>query len=281
MEIMIVYEKQKLPYFVKKKIEEGGVAEEIFRGRILFDESREKNKWINEEHSEFLLLLTSNGYEVSKITEGPINYANIKDFDILFISGTRVGSMNFSAVEIRSIAQFVSDGRGLFLIGNEYIGKEKNFNYLFNQLFGISFREQVKDDTNNANPTAGWNYSPTINIFVEHQITKGLEEIIFGHVSGLNLTKSSEPLAFSNPTSEPVCVPVVGATEYGKGKVIAIGGDEIFTNAPKIGINVRDNKQFILNILEWMPAWIDCPNCGSGVPPVATICPRCKTRIQR
>ncbi|MFX1297721.1 MAG: hypothetical protein ACFFD2_23100, partial [Promethearchaeota archaeon] len=129
-----MYEKQKLPYFVQKKMEEGGIQKEIFRGRILFDQSREANKWINEENSEFLLLLTTNGYSINKIIEGPINYTNIKDFDILFISGTRIGSMNFSAVEIRSIAQFVSDGRGIFLIGNEYIEKEKNFNYLFNQL---------------------------------------------------------------------------------------------------------------------------------------------------
>ena len=272
--------KQKLPYFVQKKVDEGG-SEEIFRGRVLFDQSREANKWINENHSEFLLLLTSNGYEVSKITEGPINYTNIRNFDILFISGTRAGSMDFNAVEIRSIAQFVSDGRGLFLIGNEYIGREKNFNYLFNQLFGISFKEQVIDKVKNANPAAGWSHSPAINIFVEHQITKGLEEIILRDCSGLNLTKSSEPLAFSNPTSEPTSIPVIGATEYGKGKVIAVGGDRLFSNMEKVGVNARDNKQLILNILEWLPSWTDCTNCGGGVPPAELACPRCKTRIQR
>ncbi len=276
-----MYEKQKLPYFVKKKLEEGGISKELFRGRILFDQSREADKWINENHTEFLLLLTSNGYEVSKITEGPISFTNIRNFDILFLSGTRVGSMDFNAVEIRSIAQFVSDGRGLFLIGNEYIGKEKNFNYLFNQMFGISFREQIKDPVHNANPAAGWSHSPTINIFVEHEITKGLEEIVLRDVSGLNLAKASEPLAFSHPTSESGCLPVVGATEYGKGKVIAIGGDGMFTNQPKVGIEARDNKQLILNALEWLPAWVDCSNCGSGVPPAEVNCPRCKTRIQR
>lgn len=275
-----MHSKQKLPYFVKKKIEERS-SEEIFKGRILFDQSREENKWINDNHSKFLLLLTSSGYEVNKITESPINYTNIKNFDILFISGTRIGSMDFNATEIRSIAQFVSDGRGLFLIGNEYIGREKNFNYIFNQLFGISFSENVKDKIHNANPAAGWSHSPAINIFVEHQITKGLEEVILKDTSGLNITKSSEPLAFSNPTADPACIPVIGATEYGKGKVIAIGGDNIFTNAPKVGINARDNKKLILNILEWLPSWIDCPNCGNEVAPADLSCPRCKTRIQR
>jgi hypothetical protein len=276
-----MYEKHKLPYFVQKKMEEGGPSKEIFRGRILFDQSREKDKWLNENHSGFLLLLTSNGYAISKITEGPINYANMKDFDILVISAIRTGSMDFNAVEIRSIAQFVSDGRGLLLIGNEYVGKEKNFNYLFNQLFGISFSEQVLDNKNNANPAAGWSHSPIINIFVEHKITGNLEEIVLRDASGLNLTKSSEPLAFSGPTAEPPCIPIIGATEYGKGKVIAIGGDGIFTNDPKIGINARDNEQFILNMLDWLPAWTDCPQCGSGVPPAELMCPLCKTRIQR
>ncbi|HUY01114.1 MAG TPA: hypothetical protein VMV49_16260 [Candidatus Deferrimicrobium sp.] len=276
-----MYEKHKIPYFVQKKMEEGGPSKEIFRGRILFDQSREKDKWLNEHHSEFLLLLTSNGYSISKITEGPINYANMKDFDILVLSAIRTGSMDFNAVEIRSIAQFVSDGRGLFLIGNEYIGKEKNFNYLFNQLFGISFSDQVLDKENNANPAAGWSHSPIISIFVDHKITKQLEEIVLRDGSGLNLTKSSEPLAFSAPTAEPACVPVIGATEYGKGKVIAIGGDGIFTNDPRIGINARDNEQFILNALDWMPSWTDCPQCGSGVPPAESLCPRCKTRVLR
>ncbi|MHA1265219.1 MAG: hypothetical protein ACTSRS_08315 [Candidatus Helarchaeota archaeon] len=276
-----MYKKQKLPYFVQKQVDETGIKEGLFRGRVLFDQSREKDKWVNEEHSEFLLLLTSNGYEISKITQGPINYNNIKNFDLLFISTSRSGSMNFTAVEIRSIAQFVSDGRGLFLVGNEYVGKEKNFNYLFNQLFGISFGENVKDTVNNVNPTAGWDHSPIISIFIEHKITQRLEEIVIRNCSELLLTKSSEPLAFSNPSSEPPCVPVVGATEYGKGKVIAVGGDGFFSNDPKSGINVRDNRQFILNMLEWMPAWVKCPKCKTGVPPAEISCPTCRTPIQR
>lgn len=266
---------------MKKKVEAGEIGKEIMRGRVLFDQSREADKWVNNNHSEFLLELTSNGYSISKITEGPISYTNIRDFDLLFISTTRIGSMNFTAVEIRSIAQFVSDGRGLFLIGNEYVGKEKNFNYLFNQLFGISFREQVMDEVNNANPAAGFSHSPAINIFVEHKITKGLNEIILRNASGLNLTKSSEPLAFSNPSANPACVPVIGATEYGKGKVIAIGGDGIFLNDDQTGINVRDNKQLIFNVLEWMPVWANCPRCGEGIPPYEVNCPLCKTRIER
>lgn len=272
-------EKQKLPYFVRKQREETGLEGEIFRGRVLFDQSREADKWINEAHSELLLLFTSNGYEVSKITQGPINYNDIKNFDLLFISAVRSGSMNFNAIEIRSIAQFVSDGRGLFLIGNEYVGKEKNFNYLFNQMFGISFGEHVTDQVNNAYPSAGWSHSPAIDIFVEHQITRGIDEIILRDCSGLLLTKTSEPLAFSNPSSDPPCLPVVGATEYGKGKVIAIGGDGLFSNNEKSGINVRDNKQFILNILDWMPSWSRCRKCNTGIPPTELSCPMCRTPV--
>ncbi|MFX1297722.1 MAG: hypothetical protein ACFFD2_23105, partial [Promethearchaeota archaeon] len=134
---------------------------------------------------------------------------------------------------------------------------------------------------NNANPAAGWDQSPLINIFVEHQITKSLGELILRNVSGLNLTKLSEPLAFANPTAEPACVPVIGATEYGKGKVIAIGGDGIFSNEPKTGINARDNKQLIYNILEWLPSWSECKTCGSGVPPADIVCPKCRSRIEK
>ena len=40
-------------------------------------------------------------------------------------------------------------------------------------------------------------------------------------------------------------------TEYGRGKVVALGDIDIFSNDPNIGLNRLDNRKFILNILNW------------------------------
>src|SRR5690606_32572335 len=46
---------------------------------------------------------------------------------------------------------------------------------------------------------------------------------------------------------------IIGAyTKFGKGKVIALGDIDMFTNDPNMGITQLDNRKFILNVLNWL-----------------------------
>ena len=45
---------------------------------------------------------------------------------------------------------------------------------------------------------------------------------------------------------------IAAFTEYGKGKVVAIGDIDIFTNEKNIGINSLDNSIFIRNLINYL-----------------------------
>ena len=163
----MVLHRQKLPFFASKegeRLKKPIIDEKKFEMRVLFNEIDEPGKWISDNNSEFLLLLTSNGFAVNKLEKGPIIYNVIKNFDILVIGSNRSGSMNISAGEFRAIAQFISDGRGVLFVGNEYIHNDINYNKYLEQVFGLWFKSAVIDEKNNANISAGWKDSPLIMV---------------------------------------------------------------------------------------------------------------------
>ena len=45
---------------------------------------------------------------------------------------------------------------------------------------------------------------------------------------------------------------LAGCVEYGRGKVVALGDVDIFTDDPNIGLKQLDNQKFVLNILNWI-----------------------------
>ncbi|MHA1785119.1 MAG: hypothetical protein ACTSX4_07275 [Candidatus Helarchaeota archaeon] len=268
---------QKLPKFLqeeKKVTDAVGTYREL---KVLFDETKEPGKWINEDRSRFLLILTSNGFNLNKITKGPITYTVLREFDIFVTGANSMGESTIEPGEIRAISQFVREGRGLMLVGNQYVGMERDYNYALESLFGISFDEYVEDKKKHAVPDSSeWDWAPLIDLIVEHPISENTYEIVLPRFSSLNLSKNAEPIAFSNPTSTPPCKPMIGVTIFGKGKVIAVGGDNLFSNDEKTGVQAKDNEKLILNLFNWFPKWQKCKNCNFIAPPSTVFCPQCK-----
>ncbi|MBD3230055.1 MAG: hypothetical protein GF329_17890 [Candidatus Lokiarchaeota archaeon] len=280
----MVFKKQKIPFFASQEDKEKSqpIEEQKYEMRILFYEVDEKDKWISDKNSNFLLLLSSNGFSVNKLEKGPINYNILKNFDIFVIGSNRTGKMNITSGEFRAIAQFVSDGRGLLFVGNEYIEDDADYNNYLKKVYGIFYKKTVMDEKNNAYVKAGWADAPLINIFVDHEITQGIDEVFFQRNSslGIDLDKSAEPLAFSSPDSDPVCVPVLAITNHGKGKVGFIGSEGIFTDDNRAGSSIKDNPKLLLNLFNWFPKWKMCPNCELMNPPGEKYCSRCRATLQ-
>ncbi|TFF86550.1 MAG: zinc ribbon domain-containing protein [Promethearchaeota archaeon] len=281
----MVIHRQKIPFFASKegeKLEEPIIKEKKYEMRVLFNEIEEKDKWISDKNSDFLLLLSSNGFTVNKLEKGPITYNVIKNFDIFVIGSNRSGTMNISSGEFRAISQFVSDGRGLLFVGNEYINNDDAYNNYLKQVFGLYFKSSVNDEKNNAYPSGGWSDTPLINIFVEHPITDGVDEIYIQHNGsiGIDLNKSAEPLAFSTHESKPACVPVLAIKDHGKGKIAFIGSEGIFSDDKRAGISIKDNSKLLLNLFKWFPTWVMCPNCEFMNPPGEKYCSRCRTVLE-
>jgi uncharacterized membrane protein len=282
----MVIHRQKIPFFASKegeKLKEPIIEEKKYEMRVLFNEIEEKGKWISDKNSDFLLLLSSNGFTVNKLEKGPITYNVIKNFDIFVIGSNRSGSMNISSGEFRAISQFVSDGRGLLFVGNEYINNDNAYNDYLKQVFGLYFKSSVIDEKNNAYPSGGWSDTPLINIFVEHPITEGVDETYIQHNGsvGIDLNKSAEPLAFSSYESTPACVPVLAIKDHGKGKIAFIGSEGIFSDDKRAGVSIKDNSKLLLNLFKWFPTWVMCPNCDFMNPPGEKYCARCRTVLEK
>ena len=277
MVILMTLHSQKLPKYLqdpKKSTTSSGPRREL---KVLFDETREPGKWINEDNSRFLLILTSNGFNINKITKGPVTYTVLREFDIFVTGANSSGESILEPAEIRSISQFVREGRGLLVVGNQYVGMERDFNYALESLFGISFDEYVEDKEKHAVPDSSeFVWAPLIDLLVEHPITEKVFEVVLPRFSTLNLSKGADPIAFSNPSSTPPCKPMIGISNFGKGKVIAVGGDNLFINDKTVGVQAKDNEKLIYNIFSWFPKWKKCANCNFDAPPSTVFCPQCK-----
>ncbi len=230
------------------------------------------NEMVNfndEEFSEFSNLLLSMGFQLLKNEVNEIKKKILDNVDILVI-GNPVSSY-FSQVEIKSIVDFVREGGCLLLIseyGSDYIQKT-NLNDLTGPYFGIFFEKNIIKEKNIKNQ----NCSSILSIkeFPESKINDKLREIVIGGTCSFILNNLATPLIIKNGSKTWSEVynnatqqwefednqlnerTIVLATYriYGRGKIVAIGDIDLFTNDQNIGINKLDNRNFVINIFKW------------------------------
>ena len=115
---------------------------------------------------------------------------------------------------------------------------------------------------------------PVIQDFKKHFITRGLNQIIHSNGCSLTIDKSVEDnkidvngIAFSSENTSwhsyfngeewqdksEQYLPIICATHYYQGKVIAIGNLSIFSSLSKsYGISSADNFNLVTNIISWL-----------------------------
>jgi len=217
-----------------------------------------------EEFSEFLGLLGSFNLKIRTNENKNITEKQLQNIDILII-GNPIDNY-FSSIEIKSIIDFVREGGNLLLIseyGADYLQKT-NLNDISGKYFGIYFQKNIVKKYNKINQNC--DSILTIQDFKDHITTNQLRDIILGGSCSLLINKNSEPLFYSKESwtevyndlenkwskDEDNQQQIMGAyTEYGRGKVVALGDIDIFSNDPNIGLNLFDNRKFILNIFDW------------------------------
>jgi len=219
----------------------------------------------DDEFKEFLDLLKRLDMKIKKNEDEHITKEALENIDLLII-GNPIDDF-FSSLEIKHVVDYVRSGGGLLLLseyGADYLQKT-NLNDIAGK-FGIFFEKNIIKETNSANQ----NCTSILHVqdFLKHDITKNIREIIIGGACSLLLTKGVKPLLqtsdhsiwseFYNNTSEEWTKEdekqqiIAAYTEFGQGKVVAIGDIDIFTSNSRIGINSLDNQKFLQNIINWL-----------------------------
>jgi len=238
----------------------------MLKKTILFDVAH--NEMLNiedKEFSEFSNLLRRLDINIKKNESEHLTKELVRDVDLLVI-GNPIDDF-FSTPEVKIIVDFVRSGGRLLLLseyGSDYLQKT-NINDISGK-FGIKFEKNLLKEVNKANQ----NCTSILHIqnFLKHQLTKHIREIKIGGTCSLFLSKDAKPLLQSSEEAWPEIFDssteqwikdgeeekqiIAAYSEFGQGKVIAIGDIDIFTSDSNIGSNSLDNQKFIQNIINWL-----------------------------
>ncbi len=217
---------------------------------LAYDESHE-NPRLSEFYSSFGRTLTSCGHRVDVFNPGPISVENLKDYRVLMIS---LPLKKFSGDEVAALEDFVKNGGGLFLVGDE--GNWKGFKDIINSVsdkFGITFND---DEVHDPTDSIAESYS-VIHTMKPHPIVDDVDKFVIYGGCSLNLSSDAQPVATGDDdtfsTKEYYKAgeypPVLAVSEVGGGRVVCIGDGSLFRNR---FINEFYNKQLALNIVDWL-----------------------------
>ncbi|MBD3193422.1 MAG: hypothetical protein GF317_00085 [Candidatus Lokiarchaeota archaeon] len=220
----------------------------------------------DDEYSDFLNFLKKLNLEIRKNDKKELTKNLLADVDILII-GNPINDY-FSISEINSITNFVRSGGSLLLIseyGSDYLQKT-NINDISRKNFGIYFNKNIIKEKNSLNEKGS--SILTLQNFPKHFITNQLRELIIGGACSLILDNGVIPLLrlknhawseiYNNLTKKWDIdkkfkeFTVAACSEYGKGKVVALGDIDLFSGDNNLGINQLDNRKFVNNIFEWL-----------------------------
>lgn len=238
----------------------------MLKKSVLIDLTHNEMLNINEdEFKEFLNLLKRLDLKIKKNENGQITKEILENIDLLII-GNPIDDF-FSSLEIKHVVDHVRSGSGLLLLseyGSDSLQKT-NLNDVAGK-FGIFFEKNLIKEMNDNNQ----NCTSILHIqdFLKHQITKNLREMIIGGACSLFINKEVKPLIQTkdhsvwsevyNNNSEKWTKDkeeqqtIAAYTEFGQGKVVALGDIDIFTLNSRIGLNSFDNRKFVQNVINWL-----------------------------
>ncbi|MFW9907060.1 MAG: hypothetical protein ACFFEF_00680 [Candidatus Thorarchaeota archaeon] len=213
---------------------------------VYFDQTQNERGRLDSTYSELAQLLKDNDFDVEPYTEFMILPKNLENAQVIVFGCPN--SSKLRQAEIDTLQKYVKDGGGLFLMslsGGDK-GLMNNMSTL-SKIFGITFENTaVKDDRNNA----GLPTMPLVKNFSGHPLTNDVNDILLPSACTLKIADKAIAVAKTSDSADPPSQPVIGATQFGKGRVICSGSYEIFRKGG--GLKHRGNIQFALNAFKWL-----------------------------
>ncbi len=217
--------------------------------------------------------LRNHGYNWGSIRELPLSRERLKDYDVLFINLVSSDRPDFSDDEVKAIIEFVDGGGGLFVIAdhtNVYRHAERVNRFLIPM--GVEVLYSIAVDFPPDHSIAGLGWTLTSD-FADHPVSKDLYQIslqtggaMVSDGGGVAMTSSRSFADFWDPEDtggyygnwkfdgdesiEPKGpLEVATAVEYGKGRIVVVGDQNIFGDA---WTHYVDNFELAMNSFEWL-----------------------------
>ena len=248
------------------------------RKTILFDLNHNEMLTLDDEFSDFTKLLKNLNLKIVKNESKDLTKKLLENIDVLVL-GNPIDDY-FSNIEIKDIVDFVRVGGNLMLIseyGADFLQKT-NLNDITTH-FGMFFEKNLIKEQNSHNQNCSSILH--INKFPTNEILNGLRDVVIGGSCSIFLKKAAKPLLQTNEsniwseiynsTSEEWTKDkeqqhtIAAYTNFGQGKVIALGDIDIFCSDDNIGINSFDNQKFLRNIITWLTEPVKRPDVMSFI----------------
>ena len=244
------------------------------KSRILIDQSHSQAWAIDLEQAarmnpanpadasyfNFKELAEAAGFEVQAHTTGVISDSSLQGFDVLVLPHAATaewehtigfGSPLLEPSEIAAIHQFVANGGGLLVLGeNEQAKYGNNFNELIKN-FGIKLtNETVQDPSQNFNDVASWP-KPEFPTLLLSDFRFMVHEVVLYRSGTLELAPdfSGEVFLRTSESALPAHAAVAAAARFGAGQLVVFADSDIFGDD---SINDLDNSKLLLNVLGFL-----------------------------
>jgi uncharacterized membrane protein len=224
-----------------------------------------------EEFPEFIL--GEDSYEVEYIdkNEGPIEFDNLEDFDILFIGNiqhTEDGKGDkFTQDELKAIKKFVGEGGGLLLTTGD--GGDRDLSMKKGSIRVLYKVTGVRRYWNGIIQEAPSNFlvkrkNILITELFNHPITEGITELVLPNCTFFTISEedvddiiiTSEKSEFKYYVDDEIGalgpVPICAVSEFYNGRSVCIGSSDWLTEDSDFGLDAGDNLKFLSNIIEWL-----------------------------
>lgn len=180
--------------------------------------------------------LTNNGFTVDTPSDGfdPTGY------DVIVVCLASAYDSTYTTAEVESIVNFVADGGGLLIMGDQQSHPNANIQPVaseFDIVLGVS----------NLTPL---NLNISDSDFADHDIFNGINNIYMYGAGEMTVSGSASPAAWKGGTGEIVAA----VAEYGQGRVVALGDSSLWSWVETYEENFDkvDNPQFSLNTFNYL-----------------------------
>ncbi|MBN2391400.1 MAG: hypothetical protein JXR84_11785 [Anaerolineae bacterium] len=196
-------------------------------------------------YTGFAAALAAAGYDIDSATSSLITYDDLAPYAAYIIP---LAGVPPTTQEIQAMQQYIQNGGGLFLIA-DHSGTYSEPSQALANVFGVTLDANVVTDPDDYIEESDYWVTYDNANFSSHIVMQALD-ILQTYASTSMEPGTASPLITTDADADPPNRAIAVALNFGAGRVVILGDSNYFDD--EFGLNVGDNKQFGINITNWL-----------------------------